>query len=87
MASEGLLKSGFVPALMNENNMCQLAMPCQTTNKSLVEFHKGQYLDHFFFYSILMISITLLTSLISIYLLMTLIFFMPTRVDYNWKQL
>ena len=29
--------------------MCQLAMPCQTTNKSLVKFHKGQYLDHFFF--------------------------------------
>ena len=87
MASEGLLKSDFLPTLTNENNMCQLAMLCQTTNKSLVEFHKGQCLDHFFFYSILMISITLLTSLISIYLLMTLIFFMPTRVYNNWKQL
>ena len=34
MASEGLLKSGFLPTLTNENNMCQLAMLCQTTNKS-----------------------------------------------------
>ena len=24
-------------------------MPCQTIIKSLVEFHKDQYLDHFFF--------------------------------------
>ena len=44
MASEGLLKSGFLPTLMNENNMCQLAMLCQTTNKSLVESVLGPLL-------------------------------------------
>ena len=60
---------------MNGNNLCQLAMPCQTINKSLVEFHKDQYLDHFFSYSILMISIILPANLISIYLLMALTFF------------
>ena len=49
MASEGLIKSGFVPTSVNGNNLCQLAMPCQTINRSLVEFHKDQYLDHFFF--------------------------------------
>ena len=80
MASEGLLKRGFVPTSVNGNNLCQLAMPCQTINKSLAEFHKDQYLDHFFFYSILMISIIPPTNLISIYLLMTLTFFMLTRV-------
>ena len=51
MASEGLLKSGFAPTSVNGNNLCQLAMPCQTINKSLVEFHKDQYLDHLFSYS------------------------------------
>ena len=56
MASEVLLKSGFVPTSMNGNSFCQLAMPCRTINNSLVEFHKDQYLAFFFSYSVLMIS-------------------------------
>ena len=53
----------------------------QTINKSLVEYHKDQYLDHFFSYSILMILTILPNNLISIYLLMTVIFCMLTRAS------
>ena len=68
----------------NERNLkAKLAMPFRTINKSLAEFHKVQYLDHFFSYSILMISIILPINLIFIYLLMTLIFSMLTRVYQN----
>ena len=45
MASEELLKSGFVSTSMNGNNLCQLAMSCRTINKSLMEFHKNQYFE------------------------------------------
>ena len=71
MASEGLLKNDFVCTSMNGNSLGQLAMPCQTINKFLVEYHKDQYLDHFFCYSIFMILTILPTNLISIHLLIT----------------
>ena len=76
----GIVKSGFVLTSMNGNSLCQLAMLCRTINKSLVQFYKDQYLDHFSFYSVLMISIILPTNWISIHLLMTLTFSMLTRV-------
>lgn len=44
MTSERLSKSGFVSTSMNGNNLCQLAKPCQTINKSLVKFLKGSVL-------------------------------------------
>ena len=73
----GIVKKYFFPTSINGNSLCQLAMPCRTINKSLVEFHKDQYLDHFFAYSVLMISIILPTNWI--YLLLALIFFMLTK--------
>ena len=35
MASEGLLKTGFVPTSVNGNNLCQLAMSCMSDYKQI----------------------------------------------------
>ena len=82
----GIVKSGFVLSLMNGNRLCQLAMLCRTINKSLVQFYKDQYLDHFPFYSVLMISIILPNNWISIHLLMTLCSQEFIRIGNNRKQ-
>lgn len=49
MASEGLLKSGFVLTLMNKNNLCQLAMPCQITKKTSCGVSRGSVLGPLLF--------------------------------------
>ena len=79
----GIVKKWFCSYLNERKQYVSIGNAISTINKSLVEFHKDQYLDHFFSYSILMISIILPINLIFIYLLMTLIFSMLTRVYQN----